>query len=152
MNGRRPAALRVVTSLLVLLALLLRLHASAIMPLAMSLPAVTPASSATPAGSEAYGRFVAAFGADAFVCAAMPGAAAEHAPARDDPDPGHRQDCAVCPLCIGVRDGTTAVLPTPLPSLPQPALFAGPAVPLPDDSHLPRRQVTPARSRAPPAL
>lgn len=143
---RRKGLARTLVTALALLATLLRLSAAAVMPLAL------PASVVPTVDEDGYARFVATFGADAFVCAAMSGSAGEHAPARDGSGPGHVPDCAVCPFCISVRDLATAVALVPPPVLPLPSLVAASAPPIPTDHVESRDAYPPVRARAPPRI
>ena len=88
------ARLRTILAVLVLLATVLRLSAAVVMPLAIQPVAPVPAN-------EDYARFVAIFGPDTTICAAMPekSKASGSRPSR----PGKAADCTVCPLCASLR-------------------------------------------------
>lgn len=142
----RPRTVRAIVAALALVATLLRLSAAVIMPLSAHW------STAPARVGDAYERFVAEFGPDAFLCAAMPGPADQHGQSRDGPSPGPMSDCAVCPLCTSIRDAATTTLLAPSPVLPTPIVLAALVAPIPDDDVRARPAYTPARARAPPTL
>jgi hypothetical protein len=143
-NALLRARLRTILAVLALLATVLRLSAAVVMPLAMQPVAPVPAN-------EDYARFVAIFGPDVTICAAMPEKSKDSGspPSR----PSNAADCFVCPLCTSLRAAATAMLlPTPPPPVPHPLLLAENGAPLPADDRLHRRPFAPALARAPPSV
>lgn len=133
--------------MLTLLATFLRLSAAATMPGAVQQPP------ATAAVADAYDRFVAVFGPDASICAAMQRSADRYRPLSKGRDSGQETpSCAVCPLCTSIRDGPTMVLPPPAPVLPIPTFFLVLVQPLPPGEVQPPAPLTLALARAPPIV
>ncbi len=143
-NAPLRARLRTAVAVLVLLATVLRLSVAVVMPLAMQPVAPVPAN-------EDYARFVAVFGPDVTICAAMPEKSRD--PGSPPSRPSNPADCFVCPLCTSLRAAAMAMLlPAPPPPVPHPLLLAEKGPPLPPaDDRLHRRPVSPALARAPPA-
>ncbi|MBL8668084.1 MAG: hypothetical protein JNM48_11540 [Rhodospirillales bacterium] len=142
---RLPTA-RASIAALALLATLLRLTSALIMP--VSAQGWLPSAPI----DDAYARFVATFGPDATICAAMSGPGGRQGQSRDGPAPGQVPDCDVCPLCTSIRDAAAAMLLAMPPVLSTPIVFTASAPPIPDDGVPARPAHAWVRARAPPTL
>ena len=141
---RQRTRCRALVAVLVLLATVMRLSVAVVMPLAMQPMAPVPTN-------EDYARFVAIFGPDVTICAAMPERSKD--PGSPLSRPSNPADCFVCPLCTSLRGAAMAMLlPAPPQPVPHPLLLAEKGAPRPPaDDRLHRRPVSPALARAPPA-
>lgn len=147
-TGRGLRTLRVIVSVLALLATVARLSAAVVMPLLMQPP--PPSNTDT---DDTYQRFIAAFGTNASLCAAMPVTVAQYKPpSHDGPHKSSDPDCDVCPLCTAVRGAVAAAILAPVPTAPVPTAFVVAPAPLPVESVKPVKTSSTALARAPPAV